>query len=120
MSTTRSRHTQLRVGLIGCGSVALAAHIPALLELSDDYRVVAIADPTPPLRGRARDLLGLPDDRAYAAHVDLLARDDVDLVLVCTPPNVRVPILLDAIASKRHVLSEKPPPRCRAMPSRSR
>jgi predicted dehydrogenase len=79
-----------------------------LLELSDDYRVVAIADPTPPLRGRARDLLGLPDDRAYAAHVDLLARDDVDLVLVCTPPNVRVPILLDAIASKRHVLSEKP------------
>jgi len=38
----------------------------------------------------------------------LLARDDIDVVLVCTPPNVRAAILLDAIASGRHVLSEKP------------
>jgi predicted dehydrogenase len=108
MRTDASSHTVLRVGLVGCGSVALAAHIPALLELGHDYRVVAIADPTVALRERARDLLGLADDRTYATHVDLLTRDDVDVVLVCTPPNVRAPILLDAIASGRHVLSEKP------------
>jgi predicted dehydrogenase len=108
MSTSASPHAELGVGLVGCGSVALAAHIPALLELSHDYRVVAIADPTPVLRERARDLLGLPDHRTHATHLDLLACDDVDVVLVCTPPNVRVPILLDAIASERHVLSEKP------------
>lgn len=104
MSGTR----ELRVGLIGCGSVAATAHIPALLELADDYSVVGIADPTPALLERARVLLGLDEACAYAQHINLLARDDLDVVLVATPPNVRVPILLDAIASGRHVLSEKP------------
>jgi predicted dehydrogenase len=99
---------QLRVGLIGCGSVALSAHIPALLNLPDDYQATAVADPTQQLRERARELLGLPAERAYDAHVDLLARDDIDVALVCTPPNVRVPIILDAVESGRHVLSEKP------------
>jgi predicted dehydrogenase len=104
MSTKES----LRVGLVGCGSVALAAHIPALLELEADYAVVAVADPTPPLRERAREMLDLPERSVYSSHADLLARDDIDVVLVCTPPNVRVPILLDAISSGRQILSEKP------------
>jgi predicted dehydrogenase len=31
-------------------------------------------------------------------------------VLICTPPHVRAPILLDAIRARRHVLPEKPLP----------
>ena len=38
----------IRVGLIGCGNVALGDHVPAYLSMPDRYRLVAIADPTPP------------------------------------------------------------------------
>jgi predicted dehydrogenase len=98
----------LRVGLIGCGSVALAAHIPALLELRDEYEVVAVADPTDSLRDRAHALLGLGEEHAYPSHKPLLGRGDVDVALICTPPNVRGPILVDAVRSGCDVLAEKP------------
>ena len=47
-STDRpGRHGRLRVGLIGCGNVALSDHVPAYLSLPDRYELMAIADPTP-------------------------------------------------------------------------
>lgn len=99
---------RLRVGLVGCGSVALVAHIPAFLHLTDDFRVVAVADPTPALRERAQKLLGLADEDAYTSHEELIARDDVDVVDVCTPPNVRRAIVVDAARAGKQILCEKP------------
>jgi predicted dehydrogenase len=98
----------VRIGVIGCGSVTLAAHIPALLALSDQIRVVAIADPTKPLRDKAQALLGLSDADAYDSHDKLLARSDVEAVDVCTPPSVRRDIVVAAAAAGKHILSEKP------------
>jgi predicted dehydrogenase len=98
----------IRIGIIGCGSVTLAAHIPALLKLSDTVRVVAIADPTKPLRDKAQALLGLADADVYESHEALLERSDLDAVDVCTPPNIRVDIVRAAAAAGRHILCEKP------------
>ena len=44
----------IRVGLIGCGNVALGDHVPAYLSMPDRFRLVAIADPTPGRSSRAR------------------------------------------------------------------
>lgn len=98
----------IRVGIVGCGSVTLAAHIPALLELSDQVRVVAIADPTAALRDKAQTLLGLSDADVYDSSDAMLERTDLDVVDVCTPPSVRRRIVAAAAASGRHVLCEKP------------
>lgn len=108
MSKHDSASRPFRVGLIGCGSVALAAHIPALLQLGDDFRVVAIADPTESLRRRAQELLEIGSADAYASHEELLTRDDIDVVDVCTPPNVRPKIVIDAAAAQKQIISEKP------------
>jgi predicted dehydrogenase len=56
---------------------------------------------------------------ATADYQALLARDDVDAVCICTPPNSHHDIALAAAAHKKHILLEKPMGRslqeCRAM-----
>ena len=98
----------LRVGLVGCGSVALAAHVPTYLSLPEAFRVVAVVDPTPARSRLAQERLALADGDAYPTYEPLLARDDVDVIDVCTPPSMRRQIVTAAAAAGKHVLSEKP------------
>lgn len=98
----------LRVGLVGCGNVALSDHLPAYLALPDRARVVAVADPTPARRELGRMRAGLSEADAYADARVLLARDDLDVVDLCTPQQFRRDLAVQALESGRHVLSEKP------------
>jgi predicted dehydrogenase len=98
----------IRVGLIGAGNVALLDHVPAYAALPEMFRLVAIADPTAERRELARDLVGLDDLDVHAEASALLARDDIDMVDVCTPQHLRHDLVIAACESGRHVLSEKP------------
>lgn len=98
----------LRVGVVGCGTVALNDHLPGYLALPDLFRVVTVADPTPERRALGRELAGLAEADACVSIDQLLARADVEVVDVCTPQHLRRDIVPAAIASGRHVLSEKP------------
>jgi len=97
---------QLRVGIIGCGNIALNAHAPALKSL-ESARVVALADPTEARRRKVQDLLGLPDSACFADHRGLLGAG-VDYVTLTVPQRFRRPILEDCARAGVHVLSEKP------------
>jgi predicted dehydrogenase len=55
-----------------------------------------------------RTAAGLDTSACFADAADVLARPDVDAVLVATPPRYRPPIVLAALAAGKHVLSEKP------------
>lgn len=94
--------------MVGCGSVALESHIPAFLELSEQFQVVAIADPTSSSRKRAQELLGLADADAYSTHEALLTRTDIEVIDVCTPPSTHREIVVAAAHEHKHVLCEKP------------
>lgn len=98
----------LRVGLVGLGNVALGYHLPALLDLPDLYRVVALADPASGRRETGRDQAGLSDAQVYADPLAMLARDDLDVIDLCTPQHVRRELALAAVGSGRHLLTEKP------------
>jgi predicted dehydrogenase len=98
----------LRVGMVGLGNVALNHHLPALLELDDLFRVVAVADPTPERRALGQQLAMLGPEDAYADPLGLLERDDLDMLDLCTPQHVRRELAIAALESGRHVLSEKP------------
>lgn len=98
----------LRVGLVGCGNVALNDHVPAYLRRPGRFRVVAVADPTGERRELARAALGLAAADAHGSAADLLARGDLEVVDVCTPQALRREIVLGALAGGRHVLCEKP------------
>lgn len=95
----------LRVGVIGCGRVAEARHLPALGGL-DGARVVALAD-TDAARlealGRAHGVARLHKD-----HRALLDEDGIDAVAVCTPPRFHAEAVLAALEAGKHVLVEKP------------
>jgi predicted dehydrogenase len=98
----------LRVGLIGCGNVALNHHLPAYLALPDRFRLVAIADPTAERLEMGRAAAGLSEAQAHRDPVALLARDDVDMVDLCTPQHIRRDLAIATVDSGRHLLSEKP------------
>ena len=89
----------LSLAIIGAGKIARDQHIPAIAG-SDAFSLTAIVDP-------GRPDLGVP---AFASLADLLADGPaIDAVAICTPPQVRTAIALEAIAAGLHVLLEKPP-----------
>ena len=98
---------KLKVGLIGCGNVVVYGHRPALLALAD-VELVALADITPARRVIGKDWFGLRDDQLYADYRDLLNFDEIEAVAIAVPQKFRPPIVLDALAAGKHVLSEKP------------
>ena len=72
------------------------------------YRVVALADPAPERREMGRVQAGLSEAQVYADPLAMLARDDLDVVDLCTPQHVRRELALAAVGSGRHLLTEKP------------
>lgn len=97
----------LKVGLIGCGNVVSYGHRPALTTL-DDVTLVALADVTPARLKIGQEWFGLDDDNLYTDYKDIIARQDVEAVVVTVPQQFRREIVLDALAAGKHVLSEKP------------
>ena len=97
----------LKVGLIGCGNVVKYGHRPALLTLPD-VELVALADITPARRAIGREWFGLTDDQLHVDYHALLAIDEIEAVVIAVPQKHRPPIVLDAFAAGKHVLSEKP------------
>lgn len=89
----------ITIAIAGLGKIARDEHLPALTA-SDSFRLVATASTD----GAAADVPAFRElDALLAAH------PDVEAVSICTPPQVRYPLALAAIAAGKHVLLEKPP-----------
>lgn len=79
------------------------------LKLHPGAVVVAIADPDASSRALASELLGPHAEfDAYESYEPLLARDDVDVVIVATPNHTHISVLRDALPTGKHILCEKP------------
>lgn len=100
--------TKLRVGIVGCGNVALNFHIPAYQALPETFEIVGIADPTPERLALGQQAAALTDHQLHATTDDLIARDDVDVIDVCTPQYLHKDVVVQAVSAGKHVLSEKP------------
>lgn len=95
----------VRIGVVGCGSIACRQHLPALLKLAG-ASVVAVADPDPHSRERARRLA--PGAGAHADAEELLGRADVDAVVVASPPASHAELARATAAAGKHLYLEKP------------
>jgi predicted dehydrogenase len=95
----------LGVGFVGAGMVGQVAHLANYLDLAG-CRVVALAELRPELGRLVMARFGVK--KLYKSHHELLADDEVQAVVVVTRPHAHGPIVLDALESGRHVLSEKP------------
>ncbi|MFC2076583.1 Gfo/Idh/MocA family protein [candidate division KSB1 bacterium] len=94
-----------RLGIIGCGAVAKDFHLPAMVK-NDRVEIAAAADV---IVDRAREVaVRFEIPFAYSDYRELLAKTELDAVLVATPPAVIPEIVIDCLDSRLHVLAEKP------------
>ncbi len=100
--------TPVRVGIVGCGNVALNFHVPAYRGAGGRYEIVGLADPTPERLELGRQTAELTADQTHLDPAELLARDDVDVIDVCTPQHLHRDLVVAAAAAGKHVLCEKP------------
>ena len=96
----------LRIAIIGAGGIA-HSHMQAYLALGDRCRVVALADIIPGKARRFMEEFRLSCD-IYENDEEILSRQDIDLVDVCTPPYCHASISIAALRSGKHVVCEKP------------
>ncbi|MFE9693289.1 Gfo/Idh/MocA family protein [Micromonospora sp. NPDC005806] len=93
----------LRLGVVGAGG--FATFLSGALRDLPDVTVTVVADPDTDRAGR---LAGTLAARAVADWQALVAADDVDVVVVATPPARHAETTLAALRAGRHVFSEKP------------
>lgn len=97
----------LRLGLIGAGNMGLS--LARAAKERDDVRFVAVADPMPEAAQKAAAELG---GAALTAYPDLLAREEVDAVLVATPNFAHREVVVAAAAAGKQIFCEKPMALC--------
>ncbi len=97
--------SQLRVGVLGAGAWARHAHLPGYAR-DPRCQVIAIADPQLPLAQEAAQEFDIAN--VYASHRDIVGRDDIDMVDVCTPSHTHFELAWAALEAGKHVLCEKP------------
>jgi len=102
---------RINVGLIGMGRHADYSNLPAFLH-SDDTHVVAVCDVDrwrlDSAKKKTDQHYGNSDCRAYTDWREVIARDDIDAVMISTTDQWHVPIALAAARARKHVCCEKP------------
>ncbi len=94
----------LRMGVIGCGSIAQIMHIPYLVE-HERFQLVSLCDAYEPILKDVADRYQV--NRRYTDYRELLAKDDLDAVLICHSGSHRDSVIA-AIQAGKHVFVEKP------------
>jgi predicted dehydrogenase len=102
--TSGSVRSLLRLGVIGCGRIAQVAHLPAAAK-SDAVRLVAVSDPSPVLSSLVGARYGAD---SYTNTDTLLARADLDAVVVAIPDRFHRDVTIAALDRGLPVLAEKP------------
>lgn len=93
------------VAIIGCGTIANSAHIPAYLN-NPNVEIVYFCDIRLERAEEAIRTYGL--GQAITDYSDILASDRVDAVSICTPNNMHAQITNDFLRAGKDVLCEKP------------
>ncbi|UPJ64472.1 Gfo/Idh/MocA family oxidoreductase [Bradyrhizobium sp. 191] len=96
---------RIRVGLVGCGFVS-ELHMYAFRRVYGvDVEVAAVA-----ARGDHVVEFAVRHNipRVYRSFADLVADADLDVIDICTPPNLHAGMIVGAMQAGKHVICEKP------------
>lgn len=98
-----SESKPLGIGIVGVGNIA-ASHIAALRAIPDAALVAVCSRDA----ARAREVARTEGCAEFGSIEELLADDNVEAVIVCTPNMTHEELGLQVLASGRHLLMEKP------------
>lgn len=100
-----SMSDKIRIGLIGAGNIA-NVHLQEFGKLKEKCEFTAITDVYLPMAEQRAAFYGIPN--VVATPEELVARDDVDVVIVAVPNAAHAPLTILALEHGKHVLVEKP------------
>lgn len=95
---------KLRAGVIGCGSIAQALHIPGYVK----HPGVVMAAACDPADVRHAEVQKLGVQRTYKDYREMLAAEELDVVSVCSPNRFHAEHAVAALNAGANVLLEKP------------
>jgi len=106
----------IRVGVVGCGGRGSGAANDCV-NSSSGVKIVALADAFPDRMRTLKEKFSVPNNRCYVgldSYKELMARDDIDLVILATPPGFRPIHLAEAVKQGKNIFMEKPVAVCPA------
>src|SRR5579859_4252565 len=98
---------KIRAAVVGAGGIG-STHLHAYADWPDLCEIVGAADIQLPLAQEKATQYGA---KAYANYEQMLDETRPDVISVCTPPNMHLPVVRAAAARNISVLCEKPPAR---------
>lgn len=96
---------KIKVAVVGCGSIANAAHIPAYMK-NEDVEIKYFCDIIPERAQRCVEKYGCGE--AVVDYHDFLNDPELDAVSVCTHNDFHSIIAIDFLKAGKNVMCEKP------------
>jgi predicted dehydrogenase len=97
---------RIRAAIVGAGLIARKKHLPAFLKHKSKVDLVALCDLDQAAAGSLANQFGIP--RTYADLNEMIEKEQLQLVDICTPPQTHVKLATAAIERGCNVLIEKP------------
>jgi predicted dehydrogenase len=104
----------IRVGVVGCGGRGSGAANDCV-KSSRGVEIVALADPFADQLTRLKQQYSVPNNRCFTgldSYKKLMALDDINLVIIASPPGFKPPQFTEAVNRGKHVFIEKPVATC--------
>ncbi len=98
-------NNKLKVGVIGCGTVANMGHLPAYHK-SSLSEIVAVSDPLEAHLKQAQEQYNI--SKIYTNPNELLDDPNIDAVSICSPHWAHAEQAIRAAENGKHILCEKP------------
>lgn len=93
----------IKIGIMGCANIAKRSMIPALLELSDLFKVSAISSRTPEKAKQYADIFNIAPIIGY----ENLFKEDIDAIYMPLPTGLHAEWIEKALLAGKHVYAEK-------------
>jgi predicted dehydrogenase len=97
---------RIRTAVIGCGIISRGLHQRAMQHPL--MEVVALCDVKSDMLNSALQRQGGTSVQGYVDYTEIMARDDIDAVIVSTPDHWHAAMAIDAMRSGKDVYVEKP------------
>ncbi|MDP5274433.1 Gfo/Idh/MocA family protein [Chengkuizengella axinellae] len=97
----------LKVGIIGCGGIAVGKHLPSLSKLKA-VQLAAFSDADITKAEQAAKEYGIEGAEVYSDFNQMLKDDSIEVIHICTPNDSHADITIAALEAGKHVNCEKP------------
>lgn len=95
---------KLKIGIVGAGRMGITHY--SIINSHPNIEITSIADPSSLINSMLTKYIS--DLKVYKDYNVLIDTEDLDAILVCTPPNLHFPIIKKAAKKNIHVFVEKP------------